>query len=245
MTTAHSPQTAVLAQPWVIVPTYNERTNIAPLIETIFAQPIEHLAVLVVDDSSPDGTASEVLRLQARYHTLELLTRPSKSGLGNAYITGMTYALEHGATAIVQMDADFSHDPADIPRLLHRLQTADAVIGSRYAAGISVVNWPLKRLLLSMAANLYVRLITGLPLYDGTGGFRAWRAQTLRDLNLSTVKADGYGFQIVLAHRAWKQNKHLVELPIIFTERREGQSKMNRQIIREATLLVWKLRLLG
>lgn len=229
--------------PWVVIPTYNEKDNIARLLDELLALP--NISVLIVDDSSPDGTGAIVASYQQNHPRVHLLTRPQKSGLGRAYVAGFQYALSHGADAIVQMDADFSHDPQDIPRLLERLQENDLVIGSRYSHGISVINWPLKRLIISIGGNVYTRLVTGLPIKDATGGFKAWRASALRDIDLASVKADGYGFQIAMNYRAWKQGKRLQEIPIIFTERRDGHSKMSRAIIREALLLVWKLRLLG
>lgn len=231
-----------MSSPWIVVPTYNEKTNIENLIPDLFSLGIENMTVLVVDDNSPDGTATVVRELQNKYPNLELIVREKKDGLGGAYIHGFQIAIEKGATAVVQMDADYSHDPKDIPKLLEKLNEADLVIGSRYAHGISVINWPLRRLLLSIAGNVYAQVITGIPIKDATGGFKAWRAETLKGIDLTSVQADGYGFQIVLNYRAWKQGKKIVEVPIIFTERREGQSKMSKKIVFEALLLVWKLR---
>ncbi len=231
--------------PWVVIPTYNEKDNIAALLDSLQKLSIPNLSILIVDDSSPDGTPAIVTSYQQKNPRVHLLSRPQKSGLGRAYIAGFQYALDNGADAVVQMDADFSHNPADIPRLLAELETQDLVIGSRYSQGISVINWPLKRLLISIGGNVYTSFVTGLPIKDGTGGFKAWRADTLRDIDLSSVNADGYGFQIVMNYRAWKKGKRIKEVPIVFTERRDGQSKMSRAIIREALLLVWKLRLFG
>lgn len=231
--------------PWVVIPTYNEKDNIGRMLNELLDIGVPNLQILIVDDSSPDGTADTVKHAQAAHNNIHLLTRPGKSGLGRAYIAGFTYALKHGADAIVQMDSDFSHDPKDVPRLLAALSENDMVIGSRYSHGISVINWPLKRLLISIGGNVYASLITGLPYKDATGGFKAWRAQTLRDIDLDTVKADGYGFQVVMNHRAWKRRKKVSEIPIVFTERRDGQSKMSKSIIWEALWLVWKLRLFG
>lgn len=231
---------------WVVVPTYNEKQNIEQLIRSLFSLPIKNLSVLIVDDNSPDGTASTVRNLQQEFGgKLYLSVREKKSGLGRAYVHGFQYALEHGADAVVQMDADFSHDPHDVPKLLAALETHDLVIGSRYSHGISVVNWPLKRLLISIAGNVYASFVTGIPIKDVTGGFKAWRAETLQVIDLQTVNADGYGFQIVMNHRTWKLGKKIIEIPIIFTERREGQSKMSNAIIREALIIVWKLRFFG
>jgi dolichol-phosphate mannosyltransferase len=229
--------------PWVVIPTYNEKDNIAKMIHSLFNQNIPNLSILIVDDNSPDGTGQIVKNLQNQYRSLRLETREKKEGLGRAYIHGFKYSIDHGASAIVQMDADFSHDPKDVPRLLKNLQNNDLVIGSRYINGISVVNWPLSRLLISMGGNTYVRIITGMPFKDSTGGFRAWNINALKKINLSTINATGYGFQVVITHRVWKQKLKIKEIPIIFTERREGQSKMSKAIIWEAIWLVWKIRL--
>lgn len=234
-----------MQSPWVVIPTYNEKDNISALLGALMGLSIPNLSVLIVDDSSPDGTGDTVTGYQQNHPNIHLLTRPQKSGLGRAYIAGFQYALERGADAIVQMDADFSHNPQDISRLLAELADNDLVIGSRYSQGISVINWPLKRLLISIGGNVYTRLVTGLPIKDATGGFKAWRASTLWDIDLASVSADGYGFQIVMNYRAWKKGRRMKEIPIVFTERRDGHSKMSRAIIREALLLVWKLRLGG
>lgn len=231
--------------PWVVVPTYNENDNIEALITELFATNITNLSVLIVDDNSPDGTSDTVRRLQPTYPNLQLIVRQQKAGLGQAYVHGFLHVLQNSADSIVQMDADFSHDPADVLKLLAELATNDLVIGSRYCQGISIVNWPLKRLLLSIAANLYARIITGMPLHDATGGFKAWRATTLQSIDVQSVAADGYGFQIVNNYRTWKGKFRIKEVPIIFTERREGQSKMSGFIIKESVFLVWRLRLLG
>lgn len=231
--------------PWVIIPTYNEKENIERMIKALFALPVTNMRVLIIDDNSPDGTAELVRSLQAQYPSLHLETRPKKLGLGSAYIHGFIVSLSNGATQIIQMDADFSHSPDDIPRLLEKLSDCDLVLGSRYINGISVINWPLRRLLLSLGGSLYVRLITGMPFRDATGGFKAWRRAALETIDLPTVKADGYGFQIVMTFRAWKAGKRIAEVPIIFTERRSGQSKMSWAIVREALWIVWKLRILG
>lgn len=235
----------MLNAPWVVIPTYNEKGNIEPMIRKLLALSVPNLTILIIDDNSPDGTAQVVRQLQAANPNLKLEVRPRKTGLGKAYIHGFDFALHHGADAIIQMDADFSHDPADVPRLLAALQDHDLVIGSRYSHGISVINWPLRRLFLSVGANFYAGLITNIPLKDATGGFKAWRISALRAINFTSVAADGYGFQIVMNHRAWKRGLRLTEIPIIFTERREGQSKMSKAIIWEALWLVWKLRLFG
>lgn len=226
---------------WIVIPTYNEKDNIEAIIRGLFALP-EELSVLVVDDNSPDGTAEIVKKLQPEFPRLHLEVRQKKNGLGGAYIHGFRYALIKGAAQIVQMDADFSHSPTEVPKLLALLATNELVIGSRYSKGISVINWPLHRLLLSLGANIYASIVTGMPLKDSTGGFKAWKANTLKGINFETVQADGYGFQIVMNHRAWKKGYKITEVPIIFTERREGQSKMTKKIIWEAFWLVWQLR---
>ncbi|MGH9857221.1 MAG: polyprenol monophosphomannose synthase, partial [Acidobacteriota bacterium] len=183
----------------------------------LFTLPTPDLFVLIVDDNSPDGTAEVVKNLQSQYPNLHIEIRQTKEGLGPAYIHGFTYALKHGATEVVHMDADLSHDPADVPKLLAELRDHDVVIGSRYCHGISVINWPLKRLLISLMGNTYARFITGLPVKDATGGFKAWKEQTLRDIAYTTVSTDGYGFHIVTTYRAWKKGKKIMEVPIIFT----------------------------
>jgi len=231
--------------PWVVIPTYNEKNNLERLIPILFQLAIPNLAVLIVDDSSPDGTAQLLGNFKSQFPRFFFETRPSKSGLGSAYIHGFSYALSQGATAIIQMDADFSHSPQDVPALLEKLEENDVVLGSRYFQGISVINWPLRRLLLSTFANIYAGIVTGMPFKDLTGGFKGWRASVLNSIDLHSVKADGYGFQIVMTYRAWKKKYAIVEVPIVFTERREGQSKMSKIIIWEAFWLVWRLRLFG
>ena len=231
--------------PWVVIPTYNENMNISRMIESLFNLPINNLSVLIVDDSSPDGTSQTVINYQNKHPNLHLLKRSEKNGLGRAYVDGFSYAIDHGASFIVQMDADFSHSPNDVPKLIEELATHDLVLGSRYCQGISVVNWPIRRLLLSTMANTYAGLITGLPFKDSTGGFRGWRSSLLKQINFQQVKVDGYGFQIALLYKAWKTKAKINEIPIVFTERREGQSKMSKSIIFEAIWLVWKLRFFG
>lgn len=229
---------------WVIVPTYNERANVERIIRALFGLDVENLFVLIVDDGSPDGTSQVGEQLQHEFGRLHILNREKRLGLGTAYVAGFSYALAHGADGLVQMDADFSHDPADVPRLLEKLPTYDVVIGSRYSQGVSIVNWPVRRLLLSVAGNWYARMATGLPYHDVTGGFRAWRASAIRAINPRTIRADGYGFQVAIAHRAWKLGLSAVEVPIIFYERRDGKSKMTVGIMWETFWLVWRLRLL-
>jgi dolichol-phosphate mannosyltransferase len=230
----------------VVIPTYNERENIKALLPLVLAQS-KDLHVLVVDDGSPDGTAIEVKAAaktskgQGRVH---LLQRPGKLGLGTAYVQGFQWGLGKGYRRLIQMDADFSHDPKSLPEFLRALDHADVVVGTRYRQGrISVVNWPLRRLALSMGASWYVRLVTGLPLSDCTGGFKAWNADALRAVDLDKVRSDGYSFQIEMNYKAWKRGYRLSELPIIFVDRTEGHSKMSGGIVREAVWRVWALRL--
>lgn len=224
----------------VVVPTYNEADNIPELIPGILSQPGD-FQVLVVDDNSPDGTADMVESLAAADSRVHLLRRPGKMGLGSAYIAGFRWALERDYDVIFEMDADFSHDPSALPEFMKAIEDADLVLGSRYLSGVTVVNWPLKRLILSYTANLYSRILTGLPLADGTGGFKAFRRVTLESIDLSRVRSDGYSFQIELSFLAHRMGFRLKEIPIIFADRRVGISKMNRKIIFEATWMVWRL----
>lgn len=228
----------------IVIPTYNERLNIEALLPLVLAQD-KRLQVLVVDDGSPDGTAKAVLaqarKARGRVHLLE---RNAKLGLGPAYVAGFQWALDKGFEAVVQMDADFSHDPKALPDLLYGLSQADVVLGSRYCRGrVSVVNWPLQRLVLSMGASFYARLVTGMPLSDCTAGYIAWKAEVLRAVGLSTVRSDGYSFQIEMKYKAWKRGAKFLEVPIIFIDRTEGSSKMSGNIVREAVWRVWALRL--
>ncbi len=225
----------------VIVPTYNELENITPLLDRLFGLPFD-LHVLIVDDNSPDGTAAIVLERQEHEPRLHLIQRPGKMGLGSAYRDGFRYALEHGAEYIFEMDADFSHDPDAIGSFLDAIQDADIVLGSRYISGVTVVNWPLSRLILSYSANVYTRLITGLPLADSTGGFKCFRRRALEGIRLDRVKSEGYSFQIEMSFRCWRRGFRIKEIPILFVDRRAGVSKMSRRIIWEAAGLVWWLR---
>lgn len=227
----------------VIIPTYNERDNIPNLLQEIFNLNIPHLDVLIIDDNSPDGTAGVVKELMQENPRIHLIERPGKMGLGTAYITGFKYALEHGYEYIFEMDADLSHDPKEIPNFLEAIKEADLVVGSRYLTGVNVINWPLSRLILSMAASLYTRVITGLKLTDCTGGYKCFRRQVLEAIPLDEVRSNGYSFQIEMNFKAWKRGFRIKEIPIIFTDRTEGQSKMSRKIIVEAIFMVWKLKL--
>jgi len=226
----------------VIVPTYNEAENIANLIDKIFSVD-SNLNILVVDDNSPDGTAEIVKRISEKDPRVHLIQRPGKLGLGTAYIEGFKYALANGYEAIFEMDADFSHNPEDIPRFLDALEDADLVIGSRYLTGVNVINWPLRRLMLSYFANLYTRIITGMPVRDATGGYKCFRAEALKQIDLDKIKTNGYGFQIEMNFRFWAKGFRVKEIPIVFVDRRNGVSKMNKKIILEAVFLVWKLKL--
>jgi dolichol-phosphate mannosyltransferase len=227
----------------VIVPTYNECENIAPLLDQLMALP-ERVDVLVVDDASPDGTADLVKERAAHEPRIHLLQRPGKLGLGSAYVEGFRYALAQGAEYIFEMDADFSHDPLAIGAFLAAARDADVVLGSRYLDGVRVVNWPLNRLILSRAANVYTRFITGLPVHDATGGFKCFRRRALEGIRLDRVRSDGYAFQIEVSFKCWKRGFRIREIPIVFVDRRAGVSKMNRRIIWEAAGMVWRLRLM-
>ena len=226
----------------VISPTYNERKNIQSLVEQVFGpNPDYHL--LVVDDNSPDKTAEKVKELQQLYPNLHLEERPGKAGLGTAYLFGFQWALDRHFEAIVQMDADLSHDPKDVPRLVAELEKHDLVIGSRYVEGVSVVNWPIRRLILSYGANLYSRIITGMPINDATGGFKAWRGSLLDTIRLEKVRSQGYSFQIEMNFRAWRLEASIKEETIIFVDRTIGESKMSKSIMYEAIWMVWRLRI--
>jgi len=226
----------------VVTPTYNERKNIANLIEAISTVNPDY-DILVVDDNSPDGTGDVVRSLQERYSNLFIETRPGKSGLGKAYIHGFTWALERDYDIIIQMDADMSHDPTEIPNMVDLLEENQLVIGSRYAKGVSVVHWPIRRLVLSYGANVYTRIVTGMPLKDATGGFKAWKREVLEVIDLQRVNAEGYSFQIEMNFRTWLKKFNIIEHPIIFIDRTIGESKMSRSIIYEAVLMVWRLRI--
>ena len=226
----------------IISPTYNEIKNIKSLVKQVFdLDPGYHL--LIVDDNSPDGTALKVKELQSTYPNLHLKERPGKAGLGTAYLFGFKWALENNYDHIVQMDADLSHDPNDVPRLVSRLKDHDLVIGSRYVNGVSVVNWPIRRLILSYGANMYSRFITGMPINDGTGGFKAWRGTLLNDIELKKVRSQGYSFQIEMNFRSWRLGARIKEEPIIFVDRTIGESKMSKSIMYEAIWMVWRLRI--
>jgi len=226
----------------VVIPTYNERVNLELIVPQILLQD-PRLEVLVVDDNSPDGTGQLADQLAAAEPRVQVLHRPGKAGLGKAYLAGFRWALDRGYDFIIEMDADFSHDPKYLPSLLRAIQDHDLVLGSRYRDGVNVINWPISRLLLSLGANQYARWVTGLPLSDSTGGFKCFRRKVLESIDLERVRSNGYSFQIEMSFRAWQKGFRLGEVPIVFTDRVEGQSKMNKRIVREAIWMVWWLRL--
>lgn len=226
----------------VIIPTYNEKENIEKIISAVFALPCS-FDVLVVDDSSPDGTAEIVKKLQTYFpHRLHLTIRKTKDGLGKAYLHGFRWALENDYDYIFEMDADFSHNPNDLPQLFEACQNADMAVGSRYSKGVNVVNWPMSRVLLSYFASKYVRFILGIPVHDTTAGFVCFSRKTLENIGLEKVKLKGYGFQVEMKFRAYKKGFKIVEVPIIFTDRTQGESKMNGGIIKEAVFGVINLK---
>jgi dolichol-phosphate mannosyltransferase len=226
----------------IIVPTYNERENLARMAQRLLSLPMP-VDMLVVDDNSPDDTGKIADELAARHPEIHVLHRAEKNGLGRAYISGFKWALEHGYEFIFEMDGDFSHNPDDVPQFLEAAQNqnADLVLGSRYSGGIRVVNWPLKRLMLSRSAGKYVQLVTGMPFTDPTGGYKCFRRRALEALDLDAVQSNGYSFQIEMTHRLWRQGFKIAEVPIVFTDRAEGHSKMSGHIVWEALWMVWKL----
>jgi len=225
----------------VIIPTYNESENIKNIISEVLKQD-EIIEVLVVDDNSPDKTAELVKKMMQSEMRINLLQRRSKMGLGSAYVAGFRYALANDYDYIIEMDADFSHDPKVLPEMIKAMENNDLVIGSRYLKGVNVVNWPLWRLILSIFASKYVRIITGMPIKDPTGGFKCFRREVLESIELNKILSDGYSFQVEMNYRAWVKKFRIKEIPIIFTDRRVGESKMTMKIIREAVWMVWKLR---
>jgi len=226
----------------IITPTFNELDNIRKLIPEVLSKH-DSIDVLVVDDNSPDGTGDYVEELSKNNNRVHLLRRPQKMGLGTAYIAGFKYALQNRYDYIFEMDADFSHDPKEIPNFLKAIQTYDLVLGSRYKNGVNVINWPMSRLLLSYFANIYTRVITGLRTHDATGGFKCFRRSVLEAINLDEIKSNGYAFQIEMTFKAFKKGFNIGEIPIVFVDRVTGKSKMSKKIVREAVIMVWKLRL--
>ena len=226
----------------VIVPTYNEAKNLTQIVPAILKQD-PRIEILVVDDNSPDGTGDIADRMSQTKGRVHVLHRSAKEGLGRAYLAGFRWALQQGYDVVFEMDADFSHDPGFLRNFLAAIQDADLVIGSRYKTGVNVINWPISRLLLSIGANLYARWVTGLPLSDSTGGFKCFRREVLAALDLDRIRSNGYAFQIEISFLAWKKGFRLLEIPIIFHDRVEGQSKMSKRIVREAIWMVWWLRI--
>jgi dolichol-phosphate mannosyltransferase len=224
----------------VIIPTYNERENLPQILQRLLALPVK-VDVLVVDDNSPDGTGQVADEFAAKDSRVHVLHRQVKDGLGRAYCAGFMWALERTYEFVFEMDGDLSHNPADIPMFLEAAKNADLVVGSRYADGIRVINWPLNRLMLSLTAAKYVKVITGMPITDPTGGYKCFRRNTLKRLDLENVRSNGYSFQIEMTHKAWRQGRRVVEVPIIFTDRFQGRSKMSWNIVEEALLMVWRL----
>lgn len=234
-----------MKKPLVIIPTYNERDNIKTVLNIVFGLNIPGLCVLIVDDNSPDQTAEIIKDLQKSHDKLFLIEREGKLGLGTAYITGFRYALENGFDYIFEMDADLSHDPREIPNFMRMIEDADLVIGSRYLKGVNVINWPLSRLILSVFASQYTRIITGMPISDCTAGFKCFRREVLEAIPFEDVRSNGYSFQIEMNFKAWKRGFRILELPIVFTDRTVGKSKMSRKIMYEAAYMVWKLKIMS
>lgn len=228
----------------ICIPTYNERENISLLIPEI-RKHVPDAHILVIDDSSPDGTSDQVKEMAKTIENLFVLDRAKKEGLGKAYISGFKWALERDYEFIFEMDADFSHSPQYLPNFLEAAKDADLVIGSRYISGVNVVNWPMSRLLLSYCGNLGARVVAGIPVKDCTGGFKCFRRKVLESLNLRKIGSSGYSFQVEMNFHVWKKDFKIVEIPIVFTDRQRGVSKMSTKIVREALILLWKLRFLS
>lgn len=225
----------------VVIPTYNEADNIPTLIPAVLSQAPD-VEVLIVDDSSPDGTAAVTRKMMESDPRIHMLERKAKMGLGSAYVEGFKFAIKHSYECVFEMDADFSHSPNEIPNFLEKSERFDLVLGSRYVNGVRVLNWPIRRLILSFAANVYTRIVTGMPLHDATGGFKCFRRKVLETIDLDSVKSNGYAFQIEMSYKAWKNGFKVTEIPITFHDRRSGESKMSRDIVYEAFFMVWKLR---
>ena len=227
----------------VIIPTYNELENVQLLIPDLLERYKNNLDILIVDDNSPDGTGNFVEELGKLNEKVKLLRREKKMGLGTAYVEGFKFALRNDYQYIFEMDADYSHDPKELKNFLKAIKGFDLVLGSRYVDGVNVVNWPIRRLLLSYFANIYTRIITGMPIKDATGGFKCFSRKVLEAIDLNHVKSNGYAFQIEMTYKAWKKGFKIVEIPIIFIDRTMGHSKMSKKIVREAVVMVWKLRI--
>ncbi len=226
----------------VIIPTYNEAPNAERIITEVLQQS-EIVEVLIVDDHSPDGTADIVKKMMETNPRIHILQRERKLGLGTAYVAGFKFAIKNKYDFIFEMDADFSHNPKEIPIILGKMEECDVLIGSRYIKGVNVVNWPMKRLILSYCANIYTRVITGMPIHDATAGFKCYKRKVLESIDLDSLRSNGYAFQIETNFIAWKKGFKLLEMPIVFVDRRVGVSKMNKKIVYEAVFMVWKLKL--
>jgi dolichol-phosphate mannosyltransferase len=226
----------------IIIPTYNEAEN-APKIISEILEDYENIDILIVDDNSPDGTAACIESFSINNPRIKLIKREKKQGLGTAYITGFKYALQHSYEYIFEMDCDHSHDPKEIKNFREKIKDNDLIIGSRYLTGVNVVNWPMRRLMLSYLANFYTRIITGLPIKDTTSGYKCFRRKVLESINLDHIKSNGYAFQIEMNFKAFKKGFRIGEIPIIFVDRIAGTSKMSKKIVREAVFMVWKLRI--
>ena len=226
----------------VIIPTYNERNNVERLLEAVMGVD-ERIEVLIVDDNSPDGTGELADKIAASNPRVHVMHRKGKLGLGSAYRDGFRYALEYDYELIFEMDADFSHDPRYLPDFLEAIRDNDLVLGSRYVSGVNVVNWPMRRLMLSYGASYYTRAITGMPIKDPTGGFKCFRRRVLESLDLNRIQSDGYSFQIEVSFKVWRKKFRIKEIPIVFVDRHSGTSKMNRRIVFEAVWMVWWLKI--
>lgn len=226
----------------VCIPTYNEIESIEKIIQKVLSMN-EGIEILIIDDNSPDKTAEKIEEMMTSNSKIHIIKRPGKMGLGTAYVEGFKYAIKNNFDLVFEMDADFSHDPEAIPSFLEAIKENDLVIGSRYSNGINVIYWPMKRLLLSYFANVYTKIITGMKIYDATGGYKCYRIEVLKNINLDKIKSNGYSFQIELTFKAWKKGFRLKEIPIVFRDRLAGTSKMNKKIVYEAVFMVWKLRL--
>lgn len=225
----------------IIIPTYNELNNIQKLIP-VLRENYPAIDLLIVDDNSPDGTADAVKKFMENDQQIHIIEREGKLGLGTAYVRGFKYMLERDYEVAIQMDADFSHDPVEIKNFLKEIEDHDLILGSRYIKGVNVINWPMSRLLLSYFANQYTRIITGIPVCDATGGFKCFRREVLEAINLDNITSSGYSFQIEMTFKAYKKGFRIKEIPIIFNDRTDGNSKMSKKIVHEAVFMVWKLR---
>ncbi|MFP4418225.1 MAG: polyprenol monophosphomannose synthase [Fibrobacterota bacterium] len=232
------------SQALIIIPTYNERENIVLLIPEI-RKILPGIHILVVDDNSPDGTSNVVKELGRSLKHIYVLDRSKKQGLGRAYISGFNWALQRQYEYIFEMDADFSHNPSYLPQFLEAIENADLVIGSRYVSGVNVINWPMSRLLLSYFGNLYARTVAGIPVKDCTAGFKCFRRKVLETINLEKIGSSGYSFQVEMHYHVWKKGFKITEIPIVFTDRQNGVSKMSSGIVKEALILLIKLRFLS